>query len=171
MKQTQKTQRKTVLDLARNAAKGPLDQRDNCFKETRAAVVDALKRRRKEGTLTDECDFIAGAAAAMQAVDINQFNADPDKLNVLPPHWFLSMMRNESIIDKKPIDCKVLIEIHEGGYEEIHVSHYNIKTHVFNWQNWRKECEEFGEDSETEQDMKERRDRLKSEISRQNWNR
>lgn len=69
--------------------------------EFRSAAIDAVKKtlkaRKESGALVNEADYIMGALAVMQLVDVNTYGADPEQLAIMPPAWMFGIMRGESI--------------------------------------------------------------------------
>ena len=66
---------------------------------------------------SSEADLVTGAAAIMQLVDVNYFGADPDQFEIMPPAWFLAIIRGESINGGSLPANTVLIETWTEEYE------------------------------------------------------
>ena len=89
---------------AQNVAEGfsmlnKKDPRDEFRSAAMDAVKKTLKGRKESGALVNEADYVMGALAIMQLIDVTQFGADPDQLAIMPPAWMFGIMRGESIVD------------------------------------------------------------------------
>ena len=73
------------------------DPRDEFRSDAIDTVKKALTVRKESGALVNEADFIMGALAVMQLVDVTQFGADPEQLAIMPPAWMFAIIRGESI--------------------------------------------------------------------------
>jgi len=74
-------------------------------KDLQRKIVDTveatLKGRDITGALENECDYIAGAMAVMQTINVELFNSTVDQsMDIIPPMWIICPASGRSLLDE-----------------------------------------------------------------------